>query len=145
MTTIHYVPADLKRSGIQLWNSIANRWDLRPDELEILHSACRCRDTIDELTAGMAGEGLTAKGSMGQPVINPILQERRFQEQAMANLLAKLKLPDDLADAESASVFGNDRGPSLRAVAGGSDRPMTRSEVGRKGASARWDGRYGGA
>ena len=110
---------------------MSNAGDLRPDELEILLAACRARDTVDELTAGMSGQELTTKGSMGQLRIHPLIEERRFQEQAMANLLAKLKLPDDTI-AET-TAFGSNV------------RPMSRSDVGRLGASARWGNRHGAA
>lgn len=120
-------PSDLGPHGSQLWDRIVNDedgWDLRPDEIETLHAACRVRDTVAVLTTALVDEPLTVKGSMGQKVINPILAERRFQERTMADLLQKLKL-GDVIEFETTTVINNGK--------------MTRSEAGRKAANARWD------
>ncbi|GJF07720.1 hypothetical protein [Pseudonocardia sp. D17] len=117
-------PADLGPAGTDLWESVVSTWELRPDELAILHEAARTRDVIDTLTDGLVGEPLTVRGSMGQEVVHPLVAERRFQAGLLANLLGKLKLPNAVPDTELGTVF--------------TDGPMTRSEVGRKGAQARW-------
>lgn len=116
-------PDDLARDGRKdgpgrkLWKSIAGsgKYILRPDELRILHAACRCDDAIAELRAKKAkieddpsyGEMLV-KGSMGQRIENPlraavrkILDDIRAQDSALAGHLAKLKLPDDDSGSET--------------------------------------------
>lgn len=118
------VPGDLSKSGIELWNSITDDYDLRRDELEVLHAACRIRDQIDKLTDGIEGEPLTVLGSQRQPVIHPLIQERRYQEQALAGLLSKLKFHDSIETVTTTVI---------------SDAPMSRSDSGRKAARARWD------
>lgn len=114
------VPDDLGVSGAKLWRSITNDYDLREDEVEILHSAARVRDTIDVLTEALTDQPLIVLGSSRQPVVQPLLAERRFQEQALAGLLAKLKFHDSVETVTT------------------SDGKMTRSESGRKAANARW-------
>ncbi|KAB7752771.1 hypothetical protein [Mycolicibacterium mucogenicum] len=110
-------PSDLARNGAgrKLWRDIAasGKYILRPDELRILHAACRCADKVVALGAKKAAieahprfAELMMKGSMGQPVENP-LQARvykidddiRNQEVTLAGHLARLKLPDDDAGA----------------------------------------------
>lgn len=96
--------------GRRLWKQIAGSgtYILRPDELRILHAACRCDDAIaelrrqkTELEAHPRYEELMVRGSMGQSVENPlrarvfkIADDIRGQEIALAGHLAKLKLPD---------------------------------------------------
>lgn len=126
MTT---VPKDLNESGKRLWTSITADYELRNDEIEILHSACRIRDVIDELTAGLVGEPLTVLGGQRQVVIHPLIQEKRYEEQALAGLLAKLKFHDSVETT----------------VLTDGARKMTRSESGRKAAKARWSRARGGA
>ena len=108
-------PSDLKRNGPgrRLWRSVVGtdtcRYILRPDELRILHAACTCDDAIAELRKMKTeleknpryGE-MIMRGSMGQPVENPlraraakILDDIKGQESALAGHLAKLKLPDE--------------------------------------------------
>ena len=124
-------PADLGPEGRALWDGILNvedGWELRPDELAVLGAACRIRDVIAVLSTAIIGEPLTVKGSMGQKVINPLIAERRVQERAMADLLGKLKL-GDIIEIETTTVINNGK--------------MTRSEAGRKAATARWDKQRG--
>lgn len=90
-------PAHLKAAGKSLWESIAGPYDLRPDELTILDSACRTADRLTILDAAWVESGMPmlTKGSMGQEVIHPLVGELRTHESALASLLARLKLPDE--------------------------------------------------
>ncbi|GAA2567698.1 hypothetical protein [Pseudonocardia hydrocarbonoxydans] len=117
-------PDDLGKSGIELWNSITDDYELRRDELEVLHAACRIRDQIDKLTEGIAGQPLTVLGSQKNLVIHPLISERRYQEQALAGLLGKIKFHDSVETVTTTVI---------------TDGPMSRSESGRKAARARWD------
>jgi len=109
-------PSDLAKEGRKdgpgrrLWKSIAGtgQYVLRPDELRILHAACRCDDAIAELHRKKAElerdpnyHDMLVRGSMGQRVENPlraaarkIVDEIRAQDAALVAHLAKLKLPD---------------------------------------------------
>lgn len=107
-------PDDLARDGRRdgrgrrLWKSIVAKYVLRPDELRILHAACRCDDAIAELLQLKRElenqpryNEMLMRGSMGQPVENPlrarvmkIMDDIKSQEAVLAGHLAKLKLPD---------------------------------------------------
>jgi len=112
-------PADLVKDGRKdgpgrmLWKSVVGTgstftYILRPDELRILHAACRCDDAIAELRRkkneienDYQYKDMLVRGSMGQRVENPlraaarkITDEIRAQDAALAGHLAKLKLPD---------------------------------------------------
>jgi len=128
-------PNDLGPSGRALWAGVVQDWDLRPDELELLHAAARVRDRIDSLTEGMAGQPLTVLGAQRQVVIHPLITELRQHETALASLLARLKITDHLPDSGPSLVFA-DPPPN---GGDGRARKMTRSEAGKKAANARWD------
>lgn len=110
-------PVDLAKTGRKdgpgrrLWKAIAGsgKYVLRPDELRILHAACRCDDAVaellrkkQELEAHREYGEMLVRGSMGQRIENPlraaarkIVDEIRAQETTLASHLSKLKLPDD--------------------------------------------------
>ena len=92
-------PTSLGAAGKRLWRETARVYVLRQDELEILRSACHEADLVDEMDKALKGAPLLVKGSMGQDVINPLLQEVRQHRAAMAALIRGLKLPDADADA----------------------------------------------
>lgn len=117
-------PADLVRSGPgrQLWRSVVGtdtcRYILTPAELEFLHAACVCKDEIAALRRKRTeleknprfGEDIM-RGSMGQPVENPlhvrhykIRDDIRAQGSALAGHMAKLNLPDEDAGGAAAGV-----------------------------------------
>lgn len=95
-TLFHPAPHGLDRAGLALWFSIAEHYELRPDELAVLEDACRTSDTIARLELAWESSGyLTeARGVAGQQVIHPLVGELRMQRSARAALLGKLKLPD---------------------------------------------------
>lgn len=78
-----------------VWDDITGTYRLRPDELRILEDACREVDLVDRLEAALVGADLTVKGSQGQPVANPLVQEIRQHRQVVKALLGSLKLPDE--------------------------------------------------
>lgn len=97
-------PRNLGEAGAELWRQIATdgNYELRPDELRVLEDACREADLIDaieaQLSADIAAGCFTVKGSMGQPVVNPLISEQRQHRSTLAGLLGKLKLPDEDSD-----------------------------------------------
>lgn len=91
------VPATLRSAGSTLWESVAGKYALRPDELATLEDACLITDMVAALTdVWMAAGGPTiTKGSMGQEVIHPLIGEIRAQRMSRNALFRQLKLPDD--------------------------------------------------
>lgn len=93
-------PRGLKARGSKLWRSVTSTYELRPDELVILEDAAREADLVDRLHAQLGKSELVVKGSMGQDVASPLVQEIRQHRTVFAGLMAKLKLPDEPAGAE---------------------------------------------
>ena len=94
---------DFGPAGARLVESITSEFDfsLEPAKLAILERAARTADTIAALEAEAATQSLTAKGSMNQVVINPLISEARSQTSLLDKLLKSLSLPD--SDEETAA------------------------------------------
>ena len=88
--------ADFGPAGTRLVETITNTFDFseEPGKQAILERAARTADTIEALEAEAATQSLTAKGSMGQAVINPLVAEARAQTSLLDKLLKSLGLPD---------------------------------------------------
>lgn len=99
-------PKNMGARGLAFWNRVTGKYQLRADELVILEDACREMQLIDELQAAMRGESMIMSGSMGQPVVNPLVPELRQHRATLKALLTTLKLPDDVP--ESGSDVGSD-------------------------------------
>lgn len=102
-------PSGLETAGRKLWRSVVSAYNLRPDELFVLESACACADLVAKLADGMKGQPLVVRGSMGQEREHPLLSEQRQQRALLTRTLAQLKLPDlepglVAADAQRRSV-----------------------------------------
>ena len=96
-TLHHAVPDSITTAaGKAMWESVASKYELRPDELAILENACAASDMISALTAVWleAGGPSITKGSMGQEVIHPLVGEIRAQRAYRDQALGRLKLPD---------------------------------------------------
>ena len=107
MSNDDWRPADLGERGSALWASVTGRYSLRPDEMAILADACHESDIIEKLKAEFETRDLITTGSMGQDVAAPHVSEIRQHRTTLANLLTKLRLPDDEARAGgSASEAG---------------------------------------
>lgn len=91
------IPSNLGDQGRALWRSIVPAYELRPDELRILHDACREADLIDRLHSALSDSDLVTKGSMGQEVASPYVSEIRQHRTVLATLLKSLKIPDSPA------------------------------------------------
>ena len=102
MSRLQY-PRHLGDRGRAFWKEIAGRFTLRPDEERILEDACREIDIIDRLEEELRDADLTVRGSMGQTVASPLLQELRQHRMVLSRLLTSLKLPDTDAPAQSRS------------------------------------------
>lgn len=88
-------PTKLGTKAKRLWVETTTKWDLRPDELRVLEDACRQVDLIERIESALADEDLIVRGSMGQPVANPLVQEIRQHRATLQRLLGSLKLPDE--------------------------------------------------
>ena len=95
--------ADFGPAGARLVESITSEFDFsnEPAKLAVLHRAGRTADTIAALEAEAATQSLTAKGSMNQVVINPLIAEARAQTSLLDKLLKSLGLPE--SDEETAA------------------------------------------
>lgn len=95
-------PKHLGEAGLELWTTVLEANDLRPDELRMLEDACREADVIESLDAERRRPGfkLYATGSMGQRVIDPVISELRQHSSTLAMLLTKLKLTEGETDSE---------------------------------------------
>lgn len=104
MSVSNPMPSGMSKAGQALWRRVSSRYALRPDEAVVLEDACRTTDMIAALDAAWADDSrpMTARGSMGQLVIHPLIGELRTQRLARDAMLARLKLPDD--EAADASV-----------------------------------------
>src|SRR5690606_5966339 len=88
-------PQRLGRKARRLWRDVTSVYDLRPDELRVLEDACREVDLIERLEEELRDAQLVVRGSMGQPVANPLVQEIRQHRAVLRGLLGSLKLPDE--------------------------------------------------
>jgi hypothetical protein len=90
-------PANLGRSGTDLWLSVVNgEYELDPGQVRLLTDAAREADLIDRLQAEIdAGAPFLVKGSMGQQVANPLIAEIRQHRATLKGLLSALHLGED--------------------------------------------------
>ncbi|MFE6429751.1 hypothetical protein ACFVOB_30330 [Streptomyces rochei] len=112
-------PAGLGAQAAQLWWDIVEAQELRSDELRILEDACREVDLIERMHIELQTAPLVVKGSMGQDVANPLVQELRQHRGLVARLLGSLKLRDEEQEERDA---------------------LARQDQGRKAANVRWHG-----
>lgn len=99
-------PAGLKRSAT-LWDQVTGAYELRPDEYRLLEDICRQADLVDKLERALKDAPLTVKGSMGQTVAHPVLQEVRQHRATLHRMMGQLKLPDAPAAPRQGSKGSN--------------------------------------
>lgn len=89
-------PETLADAGRKLWSEITEKYDLRPDELRVLASACGAADMEAEFSKAWRdmGRPFMSRGSMGQEVEHPLIGSIDKQAKTKVAFLAKLKLPD---------------------------------------------------
>ncbi len=88
-------PTKLGTKARTLWRSLTSSFQLRSDELRVLEDACREVDLIERLEKELRDGPLMVKGSMGQQVASPLVQELRQHRALVARLLKALDLPDE--------------------------------------------------
>ncbi|MFF7577536.1 hypothetical protein ACFZBE_21540 [Streptomyces sp. NPDC008061] len=87
------VPDGLDESGVRLWESVADPFELDVHEQLLLLQACRTADLLDRLSAEAATGPLTVVNAKGDRVANPVVTESRQQSLVLARLLASLRMP----------------------------------------------------
>lgn len=117
-------PKGLGPAGTAFWtNALTRYWmDGEPHKLALLEQACKVLDQIAELDTAMQGQPLTVWGSKHQPVIHPLIAEKRFQQGQFVSLVKALGLPDAEEDDETEAA-------------------RLRSERARHAANVRWKGK----
>ena len=88
-----HAPEGLNQAGKALWTAMTGAYELAPHEAELLRHACRVTDLIGAMDAAIAADGLTAEGSMGQVVRNPLLQAQADQRRLLDSLFRSMALP----------------------------------------------------
>ncbi|GAB6901853.1 hypothetical protein [Kineosporia succinea] len=102
------VPARLGRRGAALWVAVTGGVDMRgkPAEVEILLEACRCADRLEKLDELLSGDVETwarvelprDDGDALLLVVSSALGEARQQQNLLKQLLAALRLPDEVGN-----------------------------------------------
>ncbi|MHA3020434.1 hypothetical protein ACXPWS_09175 [Mycobacterium sp. BMJ-28] len=117
--TIPKYPTGLKARGKRLWRELhaAANFDGCPETRIVVEEACYLTDEIERLRrlVRKAGPDTRVSGYNGQPVSMPEVDDLRKNQSTLLAMLKSLRLPDD------------------------GDGKLTRSEIGKMGAAARWD------
>lgn len=103
MATPPKAPARLTAKSRALWTKLTKEFEFRADELRVLEDCCREIDLIERMETELRDAPMVVRGSMGQPVAAPLVQEVRQHRATLARLFASLKLPDDSSSQEQRS------------------------------------------
>lgn len=93
-------PRPLAERGVAFWEEVNTTFDLsdEPHKVELLCQACETLDTIAALEVEARQQPLIMRGSMKQPVANPLVVEARHQRTALNGLIKALGLPETRAE-----------------------------------------------
>jgi hypothetical protein len=84
-----------KTRGALFRETMTASYDItRPDEREMVEEAARLLDLVDGLDTAVAASGFMGTGSMGQPVVNPLLTALQSARAELRQVLRQLNLPD---------------------------------------------------
>jgi hypothetical protein len=89
-------PTDLRRGGrgASFFEAVVARFDLKPDEAELLAEVARMLDLLDALREA-AKDGPLITDGRGNLIVHPAVVEARQVREAMRKSLHALGLPDD--------------------------------------------------
>ncbi len=98
------VPAGLAARGTKLWRELTKIATFNPAERVLLEEACRIADRLDKLDALLTGElehWIDLRDMVGRPDaveihIDAAMSEARQQANVLKQLIAALRIPDDL-------------------------------------------------
>jgi hypothetical protein len=115
-------PRGLKARGKRLWRELHTTGDFTgcPETQMVAEEACYLADEIERLRAIVrsAGEDTRVAGYNGQPTSMPEVDDLRKSQSLFLSMLKSIRMPD----------------------ADDGDGKLTRSQVGKIAASARWHG-----
>lgn len=86
-------PAHLGKVGKSKWRRLIEENTFSASELVTLELLCAQLDALDKLDSEMATMGVVVAGSEGQPVVNPVLRERRETIRQIDQLMVALAIP----------------------------------------------------
>ena len=109
-------PEGLRSSGLALWRSITDTYEVEEHERALLAQAARTVDLLDELDEVVRREGSMILGPQGLTA-HPAAKEARAQSITLARLLAALRLPSGEEGDEQATA--RPRRPQRRSGARG--------------------------
>lgn len=114
-------PTGLRARGKRLWRELHDSADFSdcPETRLVAEEACYLADEVDRQRKLIraAGTDTRVRGSQGQPVSMPEIADLQRNQGILLSLLKSLRLPDE----------------------DGGDGKLTRSQVGKKAAEARWN------
>ena len=114
-------PRGLKARGKRLWRELHGSGDFSscPETQMVAEEACYLADEIERLRrlVHVAGEDTRVRGSQGQPVSMPEVADLRNNQSLLLSMLKSIRMPDEPGEGR-----------------------LTRSQVGKIGATARWHG-----
>ncbi|WP_146190912.1 hypothetical protein [Mycobacteroides abscessus] len=110
-------PPGLRARGKRLWNDLHTSLDVsdNPETAMVIEEACYLADEIDRQRRMIrkAGTDTRVSGSQGQPVSMPEIADRQRNQQLLLSMLKSIRVDDP-------------------------DGKLTPSEIGRRGAAAKW-------
>src|SRR5687767_3891759 len=107
MATVR-VPSGLATRGKRLWKELTEKTSMNAAELVLLEEACRTADRLDKLDELLRLDheqwvelrDLKGRDDVMEIVMNSALSEARQQANVLKQLIAALRLPDELSGAK---------------------------------------------
>jgi P27 family predicted phage terminase small subunit len=112
-------PSHLGKVGKTKWRNLIAEFDFFGAEFDVLELYCADFDTLARIDAELATMGVVVAGSEGQPVVNPLLKERRETVKQIDALAMSLALPVE------GEEYGRRRSGAARAAAKTRKPPKT--------------------
>lgn len=131
-------PSGLGERGAAFWSDVMAVYELGMDEVQILTEVCRALDLCNEMQAAIERDGVTVKGSEGQPRVHPAVSQLNSTRTLVGRLLAQLGLPDE--DGQTIASPARVRAVRAAGERWGDKRPTGSkvSDAASRAAMARW-------